>query len=377
LTGFDIRTTVEDLLSVAEPAHTILGLPWYGRAWTTRGPEPFSSVRTQGRITPPSASLYRDAIGIARANGRGYDPVAESAWTVYVVRKPGCDGCPQTWRQVWYDDVDGFGAKVAFAREQGMRGVGMWALGYTGVYRGMWTVLELASGELVDTTPPEGEASLADGASGREQGLPVVRGNVTLRFQARDERGGSELAFVRVANEGTLDEDGALVNGSTWPATDSVEWSLEDGPVVVPPKTRPVRTPGPSGPPLLPDASPEVGISANPSSSASPAASGDPAPASADPAAASSPASAPPVLQSARTIFVQWRDVAGNWSAPVTVEVWYTPKGSLKPEPTPSPTPTPEPSVSAGHSPAPSEASVPAAPSPPASSAVPEGPVAS
>ncbi|MET0773070.1 MAG: glycosyl hydrolase family 18 protein, partial [Candidatus Limnocylindrales bacterium] len=130
--GFDIRTTVEELLGVADPAHTILGLPWYGRAWTTQGPEPFSPSRVGVRMTPPSTSWYRDALPIARENGRNYDPVAQTAWTTYVVKRPGCANCPETWRQVWYDDVDGFGAKVAFAQEEGMRGVGMWALGYTG-----------------------------------------------------------------------------------------------------------------------------------------------------------------------------------------------------------------------------------------------------
>lgn len=337
-TGFDIRTTVEALLRVADPSYAILGLPWYGRAWTTRGPEPHSATRSGNRYTPPSTSWYADAVAIARANGRDYDPVAQTAWTAYVVKRPGCDGCPETWRQVWYDDVDGFGAKVAFAAEAGMRGVGMWALGYTGAYRGMWNVIALHTGALSDDAAPSGDVTLAAGASGTEQGLPVVVGDVTLGLEARDE-GGSELAFVRVANAGALDASGALVEGSTWPATDQVAWSLEVGRVVVPPKARPVRTPGPSGPPLepttsavpgsSPGASPGPGGSATPASSAVPAVS---------PSIGPSPTPAP--IQGVRTIFVQWRDVAGNWSTPITLDVWYAPAGSVQPEPTPSPAPT-------------------------------------
>ena len=200
-TGFDIRTTVAELLAVADPAHTILGLPWYGHAWTTRGPEPFSPTRRGDRLTPPSNSLYRDAIGIARENGRYYDPVAQTAWTTYVLKKPGCSGCPEAWRQVWYDDVDGFAAKIAFAQEQGMRGVGMWALGYTGAYRGMWTVLALASGALVDTTAPVGRGvdrgrrlgqgtGAARGQGERDAAVPRPRraGRLAARLRARGQR---------------------------------------------------------------------------------------------------------------------------------------------------------------------------------------------
>ncbi len=366
-TGFDIRTTVDALLQVADPAHAILGLPWYGRAWTTRGPEPHARTLSGERYTPASTSWYRDAIEIARAHGRNYDPVAQTAWTVYVVRRPGCGTCPETWRQVWYDDVDGFGAKIAFAQDQGMRGLGIWALGYTGAFPGMWTVIGLATGALADATPPAGTASIAEGVSGTEQGLPVVTGDVTLRLEARDE-GDSGLAFVRIANTADIGDDGALVDGSTWPATDRVAWSLEDGPVVVPPRVRPIVTPGPSGPPSVPTVSAEPAASApaasEPGASASaPGASSDPHESA--PVATPEPTSSPGLLPSptggptptpalvagVRSIHIQWRDVAGNWSAPVSIDVWYAPEGSVMPSATPSPAPmtsaVPPPSASA------------------------------
>ena len=117
VTGFDIRTTVTELLAVADPAHAILGLPWYGRAWTTKTAEAGSATRSGRNLTGPGFSWYEDAVSIARDNGRNYDPVAETAWTVYV--RKACDTCPEAWRQVWYDDIDGFGAKIRFALEQG------------------------------------------------------------------------------------------------------------------------------------------------------------------------------------------------------------------------------------------------------------------
>lgn len=343
VTGFDIRSTVADLLTVADPAHTILGLPWYGRAWTTEGPEPFSPTRSGKRLTGPGISLYRDALGIARANGRHYDPISATAWTVYV--RTACDTCPEAWRQVWYDDVDAFAAKIAFAQEQGMGGVGIWALGYTGDYQGMWTVIGLAGGSVSDDTPPTGEATIASGSAGRHDGLPVVTGTIDLGLSARDAQGGSGLAFVRIANDGTLDADGALATGSTWPATPTVTWSLTDGPVVVPPAPRPTATPRPTRTPRATRA-PE---------SEAPTATAEPTPVP----------TAPPV-QAARTIFVQWRDVAGNWSAPVTLEVWYAPEGSVLEADAPSGSPVasqPAPSPASG-SPAPSAVPASAEPTP-------------
>jgi hypothetical protein len=305
VTGFDIQSTMADLVAVADPGHVILGLPWYGRAWTTKTAEAFSPTRSGRRLTGPGISLYRDAIEIARANGRNYDPVAETAWTVYV--RKACDTCPEAWRQVWYDDIDGFGAKIRFALDQGLRGVGMWALGYTASLPGMWTVIDLTIGDRVDTTAPEGEPSVQPGPLGSQDGVPIADGPVTVDLPGNDEPDGSGLAFVRLSNDPGVDTDGALTTGTTWPATKSVMWSVEDGQVVVPPAARATPTPKPTKRPRK-----TPGPAGTPEASAGPGAS--------------------PVIAGIRTILVQWRDVAGNWSEPIGVDVWYAPDGSVAPD---------------------------------------------
>ena len=304
---FDISTTMADLVAVADPQHVILGLPWYGRAWTTKTPNASSPTRSGSTIMTPATPNYEQALAIARLNGRNYDPVAATAWSAYVVKA--CATCPETWRQVWYDDVEGFATKIRFALDQGLRGIGMWALGNTGSLPGMWTVVDLTIGDQVDTTAPEGQASVAAGALGRQDGLPVADGLVTVALSAKDEQGGSGVAFVRLSNDPTVDATGALVSGATWPAIDSVAWSVVDGQVVVPPA---MATPKPTK---------------KPRRTAPPAGSPQP--------------SAPPVYAGTRSIQVQWRDVAGNWSTPVAVDVWYAPKGSVTPTPVSSPGATP------------------------------------
>ncbi len=273
VTLFDIRTTVAALLTEVDPANAILGLPWYGRAWTTKGPEESSPTRSGRDLTGPGFSWYEDAVAIARANGRNWEPVSASAWTAYV--RKACDTCPEAWRQVWYDDIDGFGAKVRFALEQGMRGVGMWALGYTGGLPGMWMVIDLTVGDRVDTQAPRGEASVQPGPLGRHQGMPVAAGPVQVDLRGNDEQGGSGMAFVRLSNEPDVAADGALVSGTTWPATGQVTWSVVDGQVVIPPRlgskrgSRSAATPGPT-------ATPSSTVSAHPTFSAGPSTSPGP-----------------------------------------------------------------------------------------------------
>lgn len=59
-----------------------------------------------------------------------YDQVQASAWSAY--RSSACETCPISWRQLWFDDVDAFRAKVRFAVRKELRGVGIWALGHQG-----------------------------------------------------------------------------------------------------------------------------------------------------------------------------------------------------------------------------------------------------
>ena len=49
----------------------------------------------------------------------------------------------------------------------------------------MWTVIDLAMGDLVDTVPRQGQASVEPGALGREDGLPVADGPVTVKLGRR------------------------------------------------------------------------------------------------------------------------------------------------------------------------------------------------
>ena len=143
-----------------------------------------------------------------------------SAWTVYPWRND-CTGCRITWRQLWYEDVDSWRTKLAWGRELGLRGAGIWALGYEGSGRELWSAIRYALGDQADDVAPSGRARLDPASTdGERDGRPVVGDTVTLRLDASDE--GSGLAFVRVAASDELGEDGGLRWGTTWPAEDAV-----------------------------------------------------------------------------------------------------------------------------------------------------------
>jgi spore germination protein YaaH len=287
--GLDVRESVRLALEKAPAGKVILAMPWYGRAWSTRTDDADSRTRQGERFLDPSTAFYRVSIPRAAEAGRDWDARQGSAWSAY--RSRACETCPLSWRQLWYDDVDSLLAKIGLSRRQGLRGVGIWALGYEGDRRELWSALRFGLERPRDVVPPSGSATI-DPASvlGEHEGVPVVGETATLALEASDGDEGSGLAFVRVSARGKREADGSFKRGTTFPAVDSLSISLPDATAVdtvFVPATVTEASPSPSA------------------------------------ASAAAPASLPePVPVSIR---IQWRDIAGNWSNPVRVEVAYQP----------------------------------------------------
>ena len=257
----DITVTLDEALALVPAEKLVLALPWFGAAWSTETDQPAAATMSGRGIDGGASPSYAEAVALASQTGRNYDPAQASAWTAYPNRQ--CATCPATWRQAWYDDPDGFGAKVDHALGRGLAGVGIWALGQEGGREELWWTLRHRLRPQLDETPPAGSAAIdPESIRGDLEGLDVVEGVASLRLFASDTPEGSGLVLTRVGLAGELSEDGQLVSGRTYPASERIDFPLGDE------STGGSSEPGP------------------------------------------------------RSIHVQWRDIAGNWSPPLVVDAW-------------------------------------------------------
>ena len=96
---------------------------------------------------------YENVLAYAARYGRRWDPVEQSPYVVY--RRRNCTstyGCVTSWRQIWYDDAASLRRRYQLVNDYGLRGAGMWALGYDGGHSELYRAL--AASFLVDKSAP-------------------------------------------------------------------------------------------------------------------------------------------------------------------------------------------------------------------------------
>lgn len=151
--GYDLIDTVLAYTDRVPAGRLILGIPYYGRAWSTVSDGPRAKTRTGTKYGPSASVTYANAVQLARQHGRRYDSRESSAWVAY--RRRNCSatyGCVTTWREVYYDDAQSLRAKYDMINRYGLRGAGIWALGYDGTRPELYRVI--VAKFLHDTTPP-------------------------------------------------------------------------------------------------------------------------------------------------------------------------------------------------------------------------------
>lgn len=146
---YDVSTAVDDFLTQMPKEKLILGLPWYGYDYPVASPE-VKAQRDYGYYTyywykgrqysrfVARSQAYSSTYSLAK-NGitpdqTGWDETAEVGWIAY----QGNDG----WRMMFLDDSQSLGIKYDFAKQKGLGGVGMWALGFDAGNTELWTLLE-------------------------------------------------------------------------------------------------------------------------------------------------------------------------------------------------------------------------------------------
>ncbi len=156
--SYDIGDTIRAYLARLPASKVILGVPYYGRAWSTASPGVNARNISGVQYGASTTVVYGTAVQFAADHGRKWDPVEGVAWTVY--HRQNCTaryGCVNPWRQLYYDDATALGLKYDLINHYNLRGAGIWALGYDGTRPELYAVLKAKF--ITDTVPPVISAS--------------------------------------------------------------------------------------------------------------------------------------------------------------------------------------------------------------------------
>jgi spore germination protein YaaH len=198
LTGprYDLTDTVKAYTAKISPSKVILGVPYYGRAWSTGTDSLNASTLSGAKYGYSAAPTYGQAMDLVAQHGRRWDSVEQTPWTAYP--KQTCTstyGCVTSWRQLYYDDATSLRLRYDLVNRTSLRGTGIWALGYDG-------------------TRPELREALADKFLA-DSSAPVA-GIVTLPQTQRDE--GFRVAW-------TAWDDSTIAHYDTQVARDGGSWA--------------------------------------------------------------------------------------------------------------------------------------------------------
>ncbi|HEX7950175.1 MAG TPA: glycosyl hydrolase family 18 protein [Candidatus Limnocylindrales bacterium] len=150
---YDLNDTLAAYVGRIPASKVILGVPYYGRAWSTSSSDLNAPTVSAAKYGASVAVLYESALEFSGQYGRLYDPVEGAAWTTYP--KQNCTatyGCVAATRELYYDDAQTLAAKYDLVNSYGIRGVGIWALGYDGSRPELYQVLK--DKFITDTIPP-------------------------------------------------------------------------------------------------------------------------------------------------------------------------------------------------------------------------------
>jgi spore germination protein YaaH len=131
--AYDLQDTIDAYTAKVSPSKLILGLPWYGRAWSTVSDAVNAKNQSGTKYGSSNTVVVDTAMDYAKQYGRRWDARELSAWVAY--QKQNCTatyGCVTTWRQIYYDDGPAIKARYDLVNRAGLRGAGIWALGYDG-----------------------------------------------------------------------------------------------------------------------------------------------------------------------------------------------------------------------------------------------------
>jgi spore germination protein YaaH/flagellar hook assembly protein FlgD len=226
--AYDIADTLAAYTSRIPASKVILGVPYYGRAWSTATDQLNSPTTSAAKYGSSVSVLYETALDLAAEYGSHYDPVEGVAWTAY--QRENCTkthGCVSGWRQTYFDSDKALAAKYDLVNQYDIRGIGIWALGYDGSRPELYQLIK--DKFITDTIPPEIISSRASSpafspnADGRLDAFAVrLRATGLIRFGWR----------VQPMIDGTAGD--AIIEGEQAGSAPHWIWDGRAGDAVVP-----------------------------------------------------------------------------------------------------------------------------------------------
>ncbi|HSL34420.1 MAG TPA: glycosyl hydrolase family 18 protein, partial [Candidatus Limnocylindrales bacterium] len=129
--AYDLQDTVSAYAARVPASKLILGLPWYGRAWSTVSDQVNAKNQSGTKFGASNSVLFDTALDYAKQYGRRWDSREQGPWVAY--QRQNCSttyGCVTSWRQIYYDDAVSLKIRYDMINRRGLRGAGIWALGY-------------------------------------------------------------------------------------------------------------------------------------------------------------------------------------------------------------------------------------------------------
>jgi hypothetical protein len=115
------------------PSKLLLGLPYYGREWSTAAA--LAPAATTGSFTSSRTYAY------VKANPSTYS-AANKKWEANCFNPYYSFVVSGQQRQCWIDDVYSMGRKFDMVKQRGIAGIGIWALGYDNGYNDYWQLIK-------------------------------------------------------------------------------------------------------------------------------------------------------------------------------------------------------------------------------------------
>jgi hypothetical protein len=157
-----------------------------------------------------------DAIVEANQNGSLYDVITESPYILY----------PND--QVWYPDVASVETRILWALDQGVQGVGFWALGYEDGVADFWPMMSdifTVADPDPEPEPEDNNAPIAN--AGLDQSV-IVDSRIALDGRLSTDPDGDPLSYMwTILGNTTLQIESTNTSTSTVTASEVGTWTIQ------------------------------------------------------------------------------------------------------------------------------------------------------